>query len=110
VWVGTALFVRVLSVFAVHVTGLEILVLALGGTLLVVSLVVVASTTITKIGVLALTIALRMIAVAASRVPPVAPALALVGKMAQLARVSLLQLMSQLVLCLCTNLFDLMAL
>ncbi len=46
-----------------HVTGLEILVRALGGTLLVVLLVVVASATVTKLGVLASTVALKMIAI-----------------------------------------------
>jgi hypothetical protein len=65
--VGAATFIQVLSVFAVHVTGLEILVCALGGTLLVVLLVIVASATITKLGVLALTVALMMIAIVALR-------------------------------------------
>jgi hypothetical protein len=62
-WIGTALFVQVLSIFAVHVTGLEILVRALVGTLLVILLVVVASPTIMKLGVLSSTLALTMIAV-----------------------------------------------
>jgi hypothetical protein len=71
-------------------TGLEILLVrALGGTLLVILLVAIASATITKLGVLALTVALTMIAVVASCMQPVAPAL--VSKMAQLTGVSLLQ-------------------
>jgi hypothetical protein len=106
--VGTALFVQVLSVFAMHMTGLEILVRALGGTLLVVLLVVVASTTITKLGVLALTVLSTIIAIVALRMQPVAPAL--VGEMAQLTHVLLLQLMTQLALCFRAKLLNLMVL
>ncbi len=68
-------------------TGLEILVRALGWTLLVVLLVVIASATITKLGVLASTVTLTMIAVVALHMQPVAPAL--VGEMMQLTHVSL---------------------
>ena len=91
-----------------HVTVLEILVCALGETLLVVWLVIMASATVSELGVLASTVALTMIAVAASRMQPVPPAL--VGKMAQLAHVSFLQLLMQLLLCFCANLFNLMVL
>jgi hypothetical protein len=90
-WVGTALFIRVLSNFAVHMSGLEIHVRALGGTLLVILLVIVASATVTKLGVLELTVVSMMIAFVASCVQPVAPVL--VGKMAQLAHILLLQLL-----------------
>jgi hypothetical protein len=106
--VGMALFVQVLSVFSVHMTGLEILVCALRGALLVLLLVVVSSGTITKLGVLASAIALTMIAAVALHVQPVAPAL--VGKMAQLACILLHLLSTQLVLCFCANLLDLLAL
>ncbi len=108
-WVGTAFFVRVLSIFAVHTAGLEILVRALGGALLDVLLVVVASATATKLGgVLASTVVSTMIVVIALRMRPVTPAL--VGEVAQLMHVLLLQLMTQLTLCFCANLLDLMAL
>jgi hypothetical protein len=80
----------------------------LGGALLVFFPVVNASTTVMKLGVLTPTIALAMIAFIASCVQPVAPAL--VGKMAQLERVSLLQLLMQLTLCFCVNLLNLMVL
>jgi hypothetical protein len=106
--IGTALFVQVLSVFAVHVTGLDILVRVFGRTLLVILLVTVASATVTKLGVLVSTVASIMIAIVALHVQPVAPAL--VGEMMQLAHVSLLQLMMQLALHFYANLFDLMAL
>jgi hypothetical protein len=99
-WQG--FFVWVLSIFAVHVTGLEILVRALGGTLLVVLLVVVASATVTKLGVLASTVALKMIAIFALHMWPVAPVL--VGEMAQLTRVLILQLTTQLTLRVLANL------
>ncbi len=91
-----------------HVTGLEILVHTLRGTLLVVLLVVIVSATVTKLGVLVSTIALTMIVVVASRMQPVAPAL--VGEIAQLTCVLLLPLMTQLMLCFHTYLLDLMAL
>jgi hypothetical protein len=106
--IGMALFVQVLSIFAVHVTGLEVLVRVFGGGLLVVSQVVIVSATATKFGALALTVTLMMTVVIALRMQPVAPAL--VGEIAQLTRVLLLQLMTQLVLCFHANLLDLMAL
>ncbi len=122
-WIGTALFVQVLSIFAVHVTGLEILVRALVGTLLVILLVVVASPTIMKLGVLSSTLALTMIAVInlwllrwlarwrSLQAYHSTNTWSLVGgEMAQLAHVSLHQLLMQLMICFCTNLLDPMAL
>jgi hypothetical protein len=71
-------------------------------------LVVIASITIAKLGVLVSTIVLMMIAVVVSHVQPDAPAL--VGEMVQLARVLLLQLLAYLASCFCANLPNLMAL
>jgi hypothetical protein len=106
--IGTALFVQVLSIFAMHVTGLEILFHMLGRTLLVVLLVIIVSATVAKLRVFMSTVTSTMIAVISLRMQPVAPALA--GKMVQLALVLLLQLLTQLVLCFCKNLFDLIEL
>ncbi len=106
--IGTALFVQVLSMFAMHVTGLEILFHMLRRTLLVVLLVIVASAIVATLRVFVSTVTSTMIAVIALCMQPVAPALA--SKMVQLALVLLYQLLTQLVLCFCKNLFDLMEL
>ena len=106
--VGMALFVRVVGVLAVNTAGLEALALTLRGTLLVVVFVVVATAVVAELALLVSTMMTMTIVVSALSVQPVA--LALIGEMAHLARVLLLQLLAHLAPCFCLNLFELMAL
>ncbi len=96
------------SKLAVNTAGLEVLALALRGTLLVVAFVIVATAIVAELALLALTMITRTIVVVASSVQPVA--LALIGEMAHFERVLLLQLLAHLTPCFCSNLFELMAL
>ncbi len=73
--VGTALFVRVLGVLAVDATGLEVLVLALGGTLPAVAFVVAATAIVAELALLASAMLTTMVAAVASIIQPVAPTL-----------------------------------
>jgi hypothetical protein len=107
-WIGMALFIQMVGVLAVKTAGLEALALVLRGTLLVVALVLFATTIITELVLLALTMMMTMIVIIALSVQPVA--LALIGEMAHLARVLLLQLLVHLVPCFRLNLFELMVL
>jgi hypothetical protein len=104
-----ALIVKVMRVFAMHMTGLKNLVHMYRGTLVVTLLVVVVvSATVEKLGVLASTIVSMMIAIVTLCVQPVAPLL--VGKMAQLTNILFLQLMVHLAFCFLANLLEMMAL
>jgi hypothetical protein len=101
--IGMALFVQVVGVLAANTAGLEVLALALGLTLLVVAFVVVVTAIIAELALLALTMMTTMIIDVASSVQPVA--LALIGEMAHLTCLSLLQLLVHLGPCFHSNLF-----
>jgi hypothetical protein len=104
-----ALIVGVVGVISMQVARLEALVLAPWGTLLVILLVVAASAAITKLGALAPTVVTStMRAIIPLCVQPAA--LALVGKVAQLALVPLLQIVAHLTLCFGSNPLKLVAL
>jgi hypothetical protein len=108
VQVGMALLVQVVGVLAVNMAGLEALAPALRGTLLVIAFVVVATAVIAELELLTLTMMAMTIVVVASSIQPVA--LALISKMAHLARVLLLQLLVHLAPRFHSNLYKLMAL
>jgi hypothetical protein len=72
---GMALFIQVLGVLAVDVTGLEVLVFTLGGTLPVVAFVVATTAIIAELALLVLAMLTTMVATIASIVQPVAPTL-----------------------------------
>ncbi len=79
-WVGTALFAQVVGVLAVYATGLKVLVLPLGRTLLVVALVVVMTAIVAELVRLVLAMMMTsIVAILALGVHPMAPGLA--GKM-----------------------------
>ncbi len=61
-WVGTALFVRVLGMFAVDATGLEVLVFALRGSLPVDAFVVTVTAFVAELALLALAMLTMMVA------------------------------------------------
>jgi hypothetical protein len=105
--IGTSHFVLVVGVLTMNTAGLEALALVLRGTLLVVASVVVATAVIAKLALLASTMRMMTIDVIASSVQSVA--LALIGKMAHLARISLLQLLAYLAPCFRSNRSKLMA-
>ncbi len=106
--VGMAFFVQVVGVLAVNTTGLEVLALALRGTLLVIAFVVVVTTIVAEIVLLLSTMMTTRIVIVAPSIRPVA--LALIGEMAHLVCVLLLQLPAHLAPCFCSNLFELMVL
>jgi hypothetical protein len=108
VQVGMALFVQVVGMLVVNTTGLEAQALALRGTLLVVAFVIVAIAITAELALVSPAMMTTTIVVVALSVGPVA--LALIGKMAHLVRVLLLQLLAHLAPCFRLNLFELMAL
>ncbi len=108
--VGMAFFVQVVGVLAVNMAGLEALALVLRGALLVVAFVVIATAVVAELALLALTMMTTTIVIVPSSVRPVA--IALISKMAHLARVLLLQLLAHLTPCFCStfSIFKLMVL
>jgi hypothetical protein len=107
-WIGTALFVQVVGLLAMNMAGLEAHALTLRGPLLLVTFVLFATTILAELALLRLTMMMTTIAVVALSVQPVA--LGLIGEMAHLERISLLQLLAHLAPCFCSNLFELIAL
>ncbi len=89
-----------------NTAGLEVLALALGGTLLVVAFVVIATAVVAELALLALAMMTMMIVVVASSIQPVA--LLLIREMVHLTRILFIQLHVHLAPHFCLNLFELM--
>jgi hypothetical protein len=94
--IGTTLFVGVVGMLAMDATGLEVLVLTLGGTLPVVALVVAVTAIVAELVLLASAMMTMMtiVVIVLSSVQPVAPAL--VKDVVYLALILFFQLVAQL--------------